>query len=122
MPRIAGMDGTGTTPAMTLALGSAPYLWQARRVAAPDHVPVGTLEPADAPDQPERILFAHVVGIVGAEQHVPRPVLADHMAQHLRIEGDGVEIHFRKVVGGRPLDHGAAVGPCAVAMVHARPV
>ena len=80
------------------------------------------LSPRTLPISAERILFAHVVGIVGAEQHVSGPVLIDHVAQHLRVEGDGVEVHFRKVVGRRPLDHGAAVGPCAVAMVHARPV
>src|SRR5271163_2117452 len=118
MSGITQVNGTGGRPAPSLT----PYLEQARRVSPLDHDPLRALEPGDAGDQSNRVLFAHVVRIVGAEQHMSGSVLVDHVAQHLRIKTDGIEIHFPEVARRGFPDHGPAIWSRAVRVVHTRPV
>src|SRR5437763_8081412 len=61
---------------------SAPDFEKPCRVAAFDLRTLFTLEPGYSGDEPERIVDAHVVGVVGAEQHMTRAVMVDQVLQH----------------------------------------
>src|SRR5437763_6113950 len=97
-------------------------LQKPRRVAAFDQLLFCALEPRNASYQANRIIFTHVIRIVGAEKHVPRPVLVDHLPEHPRVEADRVETHLLELARRRLLDHGPAVRSRGMRVVHARPI
>src|SRR5215467_7569675 len=64
---------------------STPDLEQASGVPALDHRSLVALETRYLGDEPNWIVDTHVVGIVGAEEHMLCPVLIDHVPQHRRV-------------------------------------
>src|SRR6266704_2621117 len=77
---------------------SAPDPEQTRCIGTLDKIALRASEARYTCDQRQRIVLAHVVRIIGAEQYMISPVTIDHVAQHPRIEGDGVEIEFFEIL------------------------
>src|SRR5213592_1737647 len=76
----------------------------------------------DSADESHRVLHAHVVGVVGAEQDVIGAEALDQVMEHAAIEGEAVEIELLQVAGRLPFYADPAIRAGAVRMVHARPV
>src|SRR3989441_1067210 len=56
----------------------------------------------DSADESHRVLHAHVVGVVGAEQDVIGAEALDQVMEHAGIEGEAVEIELLQVAGRLP--------------------
>src|SRR2546426_3069654 len=72
----------------------------------------------DSADESHRVLHAHVVGVVGAEQDVIGAEALDQVMEHAGIEGEAVEIELLQVAGGFPFYVDPAVRTGAMCMVH----
>src|SRR5438105_15629546 len=66
-------------------------------VAAHDQVLVRFRNPRGAANEIDRMLHAHVVGIVGTQHHMICTVAVDQVLQHGAVEGDGVEVELFQV-------------------------
>src|ERR1700692_4381689 len=69
-------------------------LQQARGIAANDRVLFGRAQSGDTLDQLDRIVIAHVIRVVGAEQHVVRAVAGNHAVEQGGVEGQRIEVEL----------------------------
>src|ERR1700719_5419435 len=79
----------------------ASHTQQLLRIAARDSGAGGLVEAASRGQVFQRIVLAHVIGIVGAHQHVVDAESRDQSRELLRCEHHGIEIDFTEITRWR---------------------